>query len=86
MCVLQALLGIAKLDPDAVWVLLMAQLPASSAENPNSKLFPDAGKLLKHKAGLASEVQQNGPDATTKALLQQVEAMTVPWHKQSVPD
>lgn len=78
---LQALLGVAKLDPDAVWLLLTAKLPAKPDKNPNSKLLPEAKMLLKPKCGQPDEVHQGSTRATIKVMLKQVEALSVPWHK-----
>ena len=77
--VLQALLKVAKLDPDAVWLLL--QLHTSHNEfihSPDRQIFPEAQQLLGSKPATDSALHL--PVVILSALLHEVEQMQSSWH------
>ncbi len=82
--VLQALLKVAKLDPDAVWLLL--QLHTSQNEftqSPDRQIFPEAQQLLGGKPATDSALQLPVVSAYLSALLREVEQMQSSWHRDS---
>ena len=81
---LQALLKVAKLDPDAVWLLL--QLHTSHIEftqSPDRQIFPQAQQLLGGKPAIDSALQLPVVSAHLSALLLEVEQMQSSWHKDT---
>ena len=82
--VLQALLKVAKLDPDAVWLLL--QLHTSQNEftqSPDRQIFPEAQQLLGSKTATDSALKLPVVNKHLSALLREVEQMQSSWHKDN---
>ncbi|KAL0049229.1 hypothetical protein WJX82_009193 [Trebouxia sp. C0006] len=77
----QALLKVAKLDPDAVWLLL--QLITSQnhfTQSPDRQIFPEAQQLLGSKPATESALHLPVVSAHLSALLHEVEQMQSSWH------
>ena len=77
--VLQALLSLAKLDADAVWLLLQLHAVQTSFQpNPDGTIFPDAQGLVGHDDSIRAS--QGARSTASSALLYEVDRMRVCWH------
>ena len=75
---LQALLSIARLDADTVWLLLQMHTAQNKfAPCPDKQAYPEAQQLL--DATHAADATASG-NAKFSALLQEVERLHISWH------
>ena len=80
--VLQALLKVAKLDPDAVWLLLQLHTSQNTfTPNPDKQIFLEAQQLLGGKLATDSALQLPVVSPHLSALQHEVEQMQSGWHK-----
>lgn len=87
--VLQALLCVAKQDPDAVWTvlhLLLGSQHLNSMTNPHAELFSDASKLLQMQETVNSSGDVANLRLSVSGLLQEVETMQASWHSHCQVD
>lgn len=86
---MQALLGIARVDPDTVWLVLHLQLGSCQNEsipNPDANIFPNASKLLHVMKRWDSANDPAAFRASINALTKEVAGMQARWHKQCSAD
>lgn len=75
---LQALLSIARLDADTVWLLLQSYTAQNEfAPCPDKQAYPEAQQLL--NARHAADATASG-NAELSALMQEVERLQISWH------
>lgn len=82
-CVLQALLCVAKEDPDTVWMvlhLLLGSQHLNGMTNPGAELFPDASKLLQTQETVNPLGDVADLRLSVSGLLQKVETIQASWH------
>ena len=80
---LQALLCVAKEDPDTVWMVLHLLLGSHHLDckpNPSTVLFPDASKLLQTQGTLSPSGDVAAVRLSVDALLREVEMIQASWH------
>ncbi|DBA77508.1 hypothetical protein WJX77_009976 [Trebouxia sp. C0004] len=78
----QALLTVAKLDPDAVWLWLQLHTSQNRfTQSPDRQIFPEAQQLLGSKPATDSALQLPVVSAHLSTLLPEVEQMQSSWHK-----
>ena len=81
--VLQAMLCVAKEDPDTVWLVLHCILGAHSLHsrsNPDAVFFPDAGRLLQTQGNWIPSGNVAAVRLFVNTLLQEVESIQASWH------
>ena len=87
----QALLSIARDDPDTVWLVLHLQLGSYQNEldpNPDARIFPNGSKLL-HDTFTNRWTAAGDPAsfrASVTALAKEVASMQAQWHRQCSAD
>ncbi|DBA68248.1 TPA: hypothetical protein ACH3X2_013864 [Trebouxia sp. C0005] len=80
----QALLKVAKLDPDAVWLLLQMHTSQNEfTQSPDRRTFPEAQQLLGGESATDSALQLPVVSPHLSALLHEVERMQSSWHKDT---
>ena len=84
-CVLQALLCVAKEDPDTVWMVLHLLLGSQRLDgmtNPHAEVFPDASKLMQMQEALNPSGDDANLRLSVNSLLQKVATIQASWHSQ----